>query len=173
MEIYCAVTSPKFTNDEELIRYIDPDERQGSRHAASSAFLLNEIDQASNNAHLSVNSRELETVAEIASYYRKILQGDEGEVAFCLHRVYRYVENGKKAGAALRTNTDRAWCFDESDSETPAFKHRPITRSRSDSRPSSPSHCGVEFIRTLTETQQRAFARRMAQKPRFQVLEQT
>ncbi len=161
---------PSFKANSELARYINPDERRGNKHAVHTAFLMNELDIfESRPPHLSVNSKELEAIEDISEYYRTKFQNGHGEVAVCLHRVKKYVEEGRKFGLGIkwRGDNDLAWVFDEDTGEAPAFKHRPVRENKKDGIPASPSHCGVEFLRALTEVQKRNFARRMVQRPKF------
>jgi hypothetical protein len=142
-----------------------------NNHAAASAFLLGEADLNSKNAHLSVNATECEPIGQIASYFRAAFQEGKGEVAVCLHKVHRYVDSGRKAGATIRdTKSEPQWVFPEDGSESPAFRHRPVPARKM--LTASPSHCGVEFVRALSDVQQRNFARLMAKKPRFHIFPQ-
>ena len=107
----------------------------------------------------------------IASYFREAFQEGKSEVTVCLHKVHKYVDNGRKAGATIRdTKGEPQWLFPEDGSESSAFKHRPVPARKM--LAASPSHCGVEFVRALSDVQQRNFARLMAKKPRFHIFPQ-
>jgi hypothetical protein len=164
------VDAPSFGERTELTRFIDSDERCSGNRAAASAFLFSPEDFRDPSAHLSVNSLEVETIGEIANYYRSVFQDGDGEVAMCIHKVHRYIDGGRHAGVQVTQSADFQWVFLEQGRPSAAFKHRPIPPVRPKSRPPSPSHSGVEFLRSLDDVQQRKFARRMAQRPRFQVL---
>lgn len=164
-----SVPSPTFRGKKELARYIHPTERDGDNHAASSAFLLDSDNLSHAEPHLSVNSTETESLADIANYYRDTLQDAGGEVAICVHQVNRYVDAGRHAGTEITASHDHAWVFNDKSGELPAFKHRPVQPHRK-SESGSPSHCGVEFLRSLSDLNQHKFARRMAKSPRFHLL---
>ena len=161
---------PSFKAHTELARYISPDERRANKHAVPTAFLMNERDTLGDRQpYLSVNTRELEPIEAISEYYRTVFQNGPGEVAVCLHRVSKYVDEGRKFGLRImwRGDNNLAWVFDEEAVEAPAFRHRPVREDKMRGSPASLSHCGVEFLRALTEVQQRNFARRMVQTPKF------
>jgi hypothetical protein len=154
----------------ELAHYIDPLSRQGDNHAAFSAFLLNPRDREKpDEAHLSVNATEVETIAQIAGTYREMFQSGTGEVAICTHKVRRYVDCGRKAGIQI-TNPSNAWVFQSSAGQLPAFRHRPGHAVPRKGIPANKSHCGVEFVRELNNLQERQFARRLAKKPKFHLV---
>lgn len=162
---------PTFAGRTELARYITVHERRGTRHAAASAFLLSDTDISSgSNPHLSVNSLEVESLAHIGDYLRKVFQADTGEVALCTHKVQRYVNEGRTCGLTISHGADEGWTFVEGRASSAAFKHRPVQGLRARGRPGSQSHCGVEFLRAMTDLQRRQFARRMARSPRFHVV---
>lgn len=163
--------APSFDGRTEFARYIDEDEREGDNHAAVSAFLMDTDDMSDpKKAHLSVNATELESVSDIAAYYRATLQDGVGPVALCVHKVHKYVDAGKKAGSSVRRSSVHSWVFDGPSEEEPAFKHRFVQAIKEKGRPASPSHCGVEFLRVLSELQQRNFARVLAKRPKFHIL---
>jgi hypothetical protein len=95
-------TQPSFKPKSELARYIRPTERNGKNHAASSAFQMDGDDLDADEPHLSVNALECQPIDGLADYLRTRFQGGEGDVAICVHKVHTYVDNGKKAGAAVR-----------------------------------------------------------------------
>jgi hypothetical protein len=95
--------------------------------------------------------------------YRTGLWNDK--VAICIHTVRDYSESGKKAGCAITFNqTDSCWKFVEPDGAMAvAYRHRPVRKTREFPHESW-SHCGVEFIRALSDLKLRQFARRLAKK---------
>lgn len=153
------------------MRYIDPDERRGDRHATMSAFLPSEVDLRNpQNVHLSVNSTEVETIPEISDYFRTTQQNGHGEVALYVNKVQRFVDCGRKAGVQIVSQVDEPhWTFIGVNGPEGAFRHRPVQAQKT-GRPGSPSHCGIEFIRAMNELQQRRFARELAKKPRFHII---
>jgi len=158
---------PTFVGRYELARYIDPIERDGT-HASWTAFLLTEQDLRSQEPHLSVNSLEVETLEAIADYYRQTIAAGQEDISVCTHKVQRYVECGRSSGAVIVSDPADSWIFTTAGGDrAPAFKHREV-RVRGGS--SSLSHCGVEFIRALSEVQQRQLARRLARTPRFHMV---
>lgn len=156
-----------FGDDEDLTRYVHPVERTRSGRAAVSAFLLSDADLASKSAHLSVNSTRLETLSRILEYYQTVRQSGSGEVAYCTHSVSAYVKAGKRAGAQL-TKSSGEWAFPEASSTRPAFRERPVSGTGSPSTDCK-SHCGVEFIRSMSHKDQTDLARALARYPRFRV----
>jgi hypothetical protein len=130
-----------------------------------SAFLLGEADVTSPKPHLSVNSSSIQSVDEIVTYYRVTRQSGDGDVAYCGHTVARYVQLGRRVGAQLAKQEE--WEFLEADVSVAAFKHRPV-RTPSPAT-TCPSHCGVEFIRSLDALAQSNLARELAKYPRFRV----
>lgn len=149
-----------FSGDVRLARHVDPDERDGS-YAAPSAFMMSAADLKAKKPYLSVNACDVQHLTEIVATYAK-RQGGSGEVAVCIHQVFRYVAQGRRAGATIVSRrTEPRWHFPDTDGDAPAFLRRP--------NQNNPSHCGVEFLRSFNDLQQRNFARRMAQNPRMQV----
>lgn len=157
---------PTFGETSELARYIHPSERAGKNRAAISAFRLDADDLDSAHPHLSVNSTEVEAVDQIVAYFQKTQQSGTGDVTLCFHNVKKYVELGKANGANLIAEKDE-WKFLDTSGYSTAFKHRPVKNTKQNIN--SPSHCGVEFIRSLSQLQQRALARDLAHYPKFKV----
>lgn len=162
--------TPSFREKCLLVRYIHPTERQNDNHAAASAFLLGDDEMGDSAAHLSVNANEIESRSVIARYFADVFQDGIGPVAMCTHQVIRYVGECRNVGLPIAKANDPPWEFSEEGTQRPAFRHRkvqPFKRSET----GSASHCGVEFVRALTDTQRRKFARRMAREPRFHLLD--
>lgn len=157
-----APPGPTFSEKSELVRYVLPVHRQGNRYPSSAAFELSARDLQSPKPYLSVNSTEVSSVGEIAQGYRRDRQGGAGEVALCIHKVARYVEAAKDAGATV-SRAAHGYEFPDAGTMTGALQWRP-------NRPLNLSHSGVEVIRALNEAGKRAFAIRMASKPKYQVL---
>lgn len=146
-----------FSDKVDLSRYVHPDERKNDRHAAASAFEMTIDDLAHRTPHLSVNCLKIEDREVVASQCRDQFQQGAGVVALAVHKVADYIIKGKTAGAVLTNNGE--WAFIEGPLQLAAFKHRPTKLS--------PSHCGVEFLRSLDELQRRRFARELAKRPRL------
>ena len=156
---------PTFAERERLARYIAKIERMSGHRPAATAFLSN-LSANPNERHLSVNSMEVESVRQIAAYYRLALQADDDRVAVCIHSVAHYNEAGRDAGATISYDHSASqWQFGGPKGVEAAYRHRP--GSRSSRPPDTPSHCGVEFVRALDELNQRRFSRRLAMKGRF------
>jgi hypothetical protein len=105
-----------------------------------------------------VNSLEIESIADIAQYYRKnpSLYSGTGAVAVACRKVIEYNNAASHAGIAVRRGGAGKWEFDGPSGRQEAYKHRPIAHVSS-------SHCGVEFIRAdFTETLLKKIARRLA-----------
>ena len=154
-----AEANPTFPAKAQLLRHVDRDERHGKR-ASLGAFMPNPGDN-----HLSVNSLELETRAQIAKYYADVFGNEDGRVAVCMHAVLEYNDSGKKAGCWIAFNrAESIWEFPEISGQTAAaYRHRPVKR-RPEFPFASASHCGVEFVRALADLKLRQFARRMAKR---------
>lgn len=93
-----------------------------------------------------MNSLELESQKEIATYYQQRFQNGSGEVALCATKVCAYTEAGKKSAVALTYDkAASAWMFlGLGGTQEKAYQHRPVNDSLNSS-----SHCGVEFVRVL------------------------
>jgi len=142
-----------------LCRHVDCD--GGRRRRASYAdFLPNPGDD-----HLSVNSLEVEAKASVAEYYAAAFQRDARPVGICTHSVREYNEVAKKAQCPIRSvGTPTTWEFDDTNGKSAAaYRHRPVSWNANypfESR----SHCGVEFVRALSDLKLRFLARRLAKK---------
>ena len=164
MESEVKQPTPKFSARSQLIRYIGEDMRLGKNRPAVAAFLPDEPSEKPEEDHLSVNSLEIETMAQIAAYHRWRAQGDRGKVALCIHKVLDYTDAGKKAGIPVTYNQETAsWEFREGRKVSAAYKHRPVRAVHNHPRP-SPSHCGVEFARLLSDNDAAKFARRLTKR---------
>lgn len=147
--------TPRFTQNKELSRYILPDDIKKSR-VSTPAFMPLEGDK-----YFSVNSLELETIDEIASYYRKKFTINNNEsVAIATRKVSKFCDAGRFIGIKITYDkTTSKWLFVKNNVEIDAYLHRPSTTR---SCPSL-SHCGVEFINAeLDYRDQKKLARRLA-----------
>jgi hypothetical protein len=163
---------PTFGSRTQLVRYVDPLNRQPGNRPAFAAFLPDEVapgEEESN--HLSVNSLELESLHAIAAYHRWRAQEDQGPVALTIHKVVDYNDAANKSNARIAYNhTDKRWEFAERrDKVSPAYRYRPVRRD--DYTAGSPSRCGVEYVRVFDEYAATRFARRLSEG-RFQVVYQ-
>ena len=157
-----ARATPTFAAKSSLCRYIDRDQRRGrfKDRADHGAFMLNPEED-----HLSVNSLEVEPEQQIAEYYASVWGHEDRKVPICVHTIFEYNDSGKKAGCSIWFNQlDSRWQFAETNG-TPAaaYRHRPVFR-KPDFPYESRSHCGVEFVRALSDLKQRQFARRLAKR---------
>jgi hypothetical protein len=159
------VNPPSFANHSELVRYIDELHRLSGRRPAAAAYLPDPRSDRPERDYLSVNSLELESMKVIADYHRMRAQNNVGQVALCVHKVWRYNTVAAKCGIAVRHNRGSGtWKFQDRDGLRDAYMHH----ARHD-RLTSESHCGVEFVRALTKHNEGKFARRMVDR-RFHIL---
>jgi len=154
---------PKFSADSKLVRYIDPDEIKRKGRISSAAFMPNP-----GETHLSVNSMETESLAEIADYYRHAF-ADGDKVDAAERTVADFNKAATKAGLNIcYDQVKQRWEWHEETAHaTEAYKHRPVPARPP--LPASPSHCGVEFIQSkLDEITLRKIAEFLTiQKPRL------
>lgn len=144
---------PKFRTKSELTRYVDRDQRLPKNFPANDAFIA-----SPGQSHLSVNSLEVEKLQQIAKRYRDKLQRDDEELAICIHKIFEYNASSRGTSANIRHNRslDRWEFTDRSNKAEPAYRHRPSFEGD--------SHCGIEFIRALSENEALKVARRLAKK---------
>jgi hypothetical protein len=160
-----TVSAPKFPKKSELVRYIDEVYRLNGRRPHVAAYLPDPPSDDPSNDYLSVNSLELESILVIADYHRMRAQNNFGKVALCAHAVARYNMIAGNCGVAIAYDSQSgSWQFRNGDAIEDAYKHH----ARTD-KLKSHSHCGVEFVRALTNHNAGKFARRMANK-RFHLL---
>ena len=152
---------PKFSQKKELARYVSEEDRLGGNRTALTAFIDPPPDDPAKE-YLSVNSLEVESLRQIADYYRHVFQKGEGVVSICTRTVEDYTEAGKKSAVPLSYDrSSESWQFQgKSQQREPAFRHRPVL-TRPDGL-KSPSHCGVEFVRMLDQHLRSKFARRLS-----------
>lgn len=152
---------PKFAAKSRLVRYVDEINRLSGNRTSAAAFIDPPSDDPSD--HLSVNSLEVETLRQIAAYHRWRAQDDRGEVALCEHKVHEYSDAARKSGVSIVFDRDAGtWQFVHSGRMQDAYKHREVRKH--DNPLGSPSHCGVEFKRALSQHAAARFARRMGGK---------
>ena len=154
-----AAVAPTFAADASLARFIDADQRTGKRPAVA-AFIPNP-----DETYLSVNSIEVEPKDVIADYYREAFQDGQDQVAICTHKIREYTNVAKWASCQILLNaTSGQWEFDDSDGKrAPAYRYRPVKPSQNFPF-RSVSHCGVEFVRALSDLKIRHIARRLAKR---------
>lgn len=161
------MASPTFSGRSRLVRYVDEVNRLRSGHPAVATFLPDPPSENPDNDHLSVNSLEIESMAQIAAYHRW-RQGDNGQVALCEHQLREYNDTGKKFGVDIFYDQQRNWKFTaRSGTHEDAYRYRPVPVHNNPL--GSPSHCGVEFVRAFKEHSAAQFARRMSRR-RFHLL---
>jgi hypothetical protein len=163
------VKAPKFSTRSRLVRYIGEDDRLSGNRPAVTAFEPDPPTADPGNDHLSVNSLEIESIAQIAAYHRLNWQNDTGIVALSEHQIHDYNDAGRKASATILYNrNDECWEFIENNLSSPAYKHRPV-KPVSKNTLGSKSHCGVEFVRVFNLYYGTRFARHLAKKGRYHV----
>jgi len=155
--------SPTFSARAQLVRYVDDANRLRGNRPAVATFLPDPPSSNPDSDHLSVNSLEIESMKQIAEYHRS-RQGDNGQVALCVHKVFDYNEAGKKCGVRVfYDHEDSRWLFvGRRGAHEEAYRHRPVKAH--DNPLGSPSHCGVEFVRALNDHTAAQFARRLAKR---------
>ncbi|MFZ0844635.1 MAG: hypothetical protein WAM62_02505 [Pseudolabrys sp.] len=163
-----ALTSPKFSERDELVRYVSELNRLSDRRPAVAAFLPDSPTGDPKKDYLSVNSLELESLKVIADYHRAKWQQNAGKVALNAHKVSHYTDAGRKCGIQISYDRESSiWLFQGGKKPEEAYKHHPVLGS---DRLNSISHCGVEFTRALKDQNKAAkFARRMT-ATRFHLL---
>lgn len=144
---------PSFKANNELARYVDPDELKNGGRVSSGAFLPNPGD-----TYLSVNSTEVESLHDIQAYYRTTLHKGVGPVIAACRKISDYNNAGNFAGISITfSNSNNAWEYGTSQGPKPAYKHRRT--------PISYSHCGVEYINdNLNQLALKKISRRLAGK---------
>lgn len=142
---------PTFAEHSELARHVDPDELKNGGRVSSAAFVPNPSEN-----YLSVNSLEIETQQDIATYYRNIFQNGSGEVAIACRKISDYNTAASNAGIMIKvSNLDGKWKYYADGSPEEAYKHRQTNMSY--------SHCGVEYLKgNLTDLTIKKIARRLS-----------
>jgi hypothetical protein len=151
-----ALKSPRFQKSSKLARYV-PDRclsGDAKPRVSSVAFHLNPGEE-----YLSVNSLEIESTQQIAKCYLALFGTSTRGVPLCTHKIAHYLKSAKDVGLIIAAGQS-SWEFVADGKQRLAFTHDPIQKQST--RPASPSHCGVRFVRFLDELQQRKFARGMA-----------
>lgn len=151
------MTGPTFGLNTELTRYVNPASQLRGRRTAITAFLESPPEDRTKE-YLSVNSLEVEGARLIAEYYRARFQSGRGPVAISTTTVRTFTYAGKKCGVDLHFDRSISqWLFgDLNGSNASAYKHHPLRASKD---LKSESHCGVEFVRMLSEHRRSQFAR--------------
>lgn len=163
------MTAPKFAARAQLVRYIPEIDRLSGNRPAVAAFLPAPPSASAADDYLSVNSLEVESLKDIATYHRW-RQGNVGKAALCVHKVHDYNDAGKKSGVQISYDHPLSrWRFrGSSPALEDAYRYRPVLKY--DNPYGSPSHCGVEFTRALRDHAAAKFARRLSAKGRFHLL---
>jgi hypothetical protein len=158
-----------FPDDDTLVRYVHPMERNGRNRAAVSAFLLSDADEANSTPHLSVNNTTLEPLDDIIRSYQGSLQNGSGDVSVCSHTVASYATTANivDPGRLSKAGAPNRWTFVEGAQPVAAFRHRPVMKTTSGN--DSYSHCGVEFVRSMDHVRRNNLARELSKFPRFRV----
>jgi hypothetical protein len=156
-----AIKKPTFTSKKRLVRYVSEENRLSGNRPAFATFLPDPPDPSKKKPYLSVNSLEIESLKEIAAYCRGMWQNATGKVALCEHTVFQYNEAGKKSGVSISyCKESQGWQFQGPAGKEDAYLHHPKVESKHEYK--SPSHCGVEFTRMLSDHAAGQFARRLA-----------
>jgi len=107
-------------------------------------------------SYLSVNSIEIESLPDIAAYYGSQFKDGLGLIAIVCRKVSDYNSAARNAGIRISfCNVECKWKYYSSEGLKDAYKHRPISKSR--------SHCGVEYLgRDTDDLTIRKIARRLS-----------
>jgi hypothetical protein len=149
--------APPFSTKSVLLRYVPEAQRYTQKRPAPDVFRRNPGER-----YLSVNLLSVESVAQIASYYRELFQDSTGRVAVCEHKLTQYNTACDNAGIRLTYVAGQGWTFLDHSTTSLAYERHPLL-ARQGLR-ASPSHSGVEYVRIFDELAENAFARRMAKK---------
>lgn len=148
-----APAKPSFASNRELARWVDEANLGKGGRVSSAAFL-----PAEGETYLSVNSPEIESLEQIAEFYKNQFLGGRGPVYVSCLKVMDYTAASKDAGITMRYDkTVSSWQFEIDGTFEEAYRGRPNQLSR--------SHCGVETIRSMRSDAANRFARRLAGKP--------
>ena len=100
---------PTFAANRELARWV-PDVQLGKNGRISSAAYI----PADGEKYLSVNSVELESLAEIAKYCKDNLQRDSAPVAISCLKITEYTRAASAGGVLVNYDAKkRQWLFDD------------------------------------------------------------
>jgi hypothetical protein len=150
---------PTFSERSVLVRYIDEDQRFKTGRPAPAAFMANPGEK-----YLSVNSLEVESLQDIAAYYR--VRFTPSAVAVTQHKVTSYNDAARKGSVAL-TRVGGMWHFtDGAGTAQLAYEQHPVPARGG--FPASPSHSGFECVRVMNELNARKAARHLA-KGKFHI----
>ena len=141
-----------FTLGTTLFRYIRKEYRRKNRGVSIAAF------EEERGKPLSVNSIGIESKRAVARYYAKTFEGGRpSRVAVSSAKLSKYNKAAEKAGVIIRhQSASREWtCLDNRGKARAAYV---LTNHEK-----SPSHSHVQFVRYLSETDAKKFARAMAQ----------
>lgn len=144
---------PSFASRMELARRVDEVNLGNGGRVSSAAFLPIE-----GETYLSVNSVEMESLKQIAEFYRRQFVPGSGKVFISCLKVMDYTDASKKAGVVMKFDKSSVrWMFEFNANYQEAFRLRDNHLSK--------SHCGVETIVTMRGNSPNKFARRLAGKP--------
>jgi hypothetical protein len=144
---------PSFATKSELARWVDEVNLGRGGRVSSAAFL-----PADGETYLSVNCVEIESLEEIAEYYRShFVRSNEAVFVSCL-KVMDYIAASKEGAFSMKFDKESSmWLFEMNGNFEAAFRARPNHLSK--------SHCGVETINSMTGNAANKFARRLSGKP--------
>jgi hypothetical protein len=153
------LASPTFGERTNLVRRIDPEHQLPGRYIDSAAFYADL--GPPRETYLSVNSTEIQKVRDIARRYAGT--SNMASVAVGIFQIAVSNEAAKDSGVVVAKHSEFAWSFDDSGRAAPAYHHRGYSGNS--------SHCGIEFIRVMDDDTESRFARRMAKRRRYQLVD--
>lgn len=144
---------PTFGAKKILTRYVDEANLGKQSRISSSAFMPNSGEQ-----YLSVNSLEIESLGQIADYYRTRISSRPGEVAVSCLTVMEYNRACEAGGVTIVYNkSEGRWTFKRDGATAPTYRFRPTHISK--------SHAGVEPVCMMDSLSAHKFARNLAGRP--------
>src|SRR5713101_3483729 len=136
------VTLDVFSGTSRLVRWIEPDYRNGKNRFSSAAF-----ERKPNETYLSTNCLEIESFNSILKYFRSHLQMGSGQVMAVRHSISEYNTAGQIGGVSISLDqTSNVFMFEHEGTRDVAYRHHPTRWSD--------SHCGVEFVRSFGSNDQ-------------------
>ena len=146
-------TSPTFGAKKILARYVDEANLGKQSRISSSAFMPNPGEQ-----YLSVNSLEIESLGQVADYYRTRISSRPGTVAISCLTIMEYNRACEAGGVTIVFNkSEGRWIFQRDGATTPTYRFRPTHISK--------SHSGVEPVCMMDSLSAGKFARNLAGRP--------
>ena len=151
---------PTFKESSHLARYIGKEFRNLGNRPAAGAYQKKE-----GETYLSVNSTEVETARQIAQFYSDTIEKGPRPIAIASPIVSDYNRAASDSGIMLKFDEQKKyWEFYNHGAYEPAYRHRPGKNKE------NKSHCGIEFVRILSDRMDFQFAVRMARAATYKMV---